>query len=283
MRQILITVRPKDAFEVPHSDGYQVYSAMLALIKSVNPEVSERLHSSSIHTMSIGGLNGNFEKSTRNGFKRLASDKVYTIRIGVTDSHEEELFQNLIYPILLERRNIVLDRGELCVEHVEDRQVSNTDLFRKVSEYVGSTLEINFLTPTCIQYKNSRVTEMFPQRIAVFQSILSKWNQVHPDDYRMDINRDEFGRYLIEKPDTQSYTTYSVLVNTVFDRVNGHARPIFKQGFVGRCRYSFTPDAPKSFRNAVAILALFSEFSGVGSSVTRGCGQVSVNLEEKET
>ncbi len=283
MRQILITVRPKDAFEVPHSDGYQVYSALLALIKSVNPEVSERLHGSSVRTTSIGGLHGNFEKSNKSGFKRLALDKIYTIRIGVTDSHEEEFFQNLVYPILLERRNIVLDRGELCVEHIEDRQVSHTDLFCKVAEYAGSTLEINFLTPTCIQYKNSKVTEMFPQRIAVFHSILSKWNQVCPDGYRIDIKRDEIGRYLIEKPDVQSYATYSVLVNTVFDRVKGHARPIFKQGFVGRCGYSFTPDAPKSFRNAVTILALFSEFSGVGSSVARGCGQVSVSLEEKVT
>lgn len=283
MRQILIKVRPEDAFEVPHSDGYQVYSALLALIKSVNPDVSERLHGSPVRTMSIGGLNGNFEKSNKNGFKRLAPDKLYTIRIGVIDPLEEELFQNLVYPILLERRNIVLDKGELCVEHVEDRQVSYTDLFRKAAGYADSALEINFLTPTCIQYKNSKVTEMFPQRIAVFHSILSKWNQVCPDGYRMDIIRDEFGRYLIEKPAARSYTTYSVLVNTVFDRVNGHARPIFKQGFVGRCGYSFTPDAPKSFRNAVTTLALFSEFSGVGSSVTRGCGQVSVSLEEKKT
>lgn len=281
MRQILITVRPEGAFEVPHSEGYQVYSALLTLIKFVNPEVSERIHGSPVRTMSIGGLIGNFGKSSKNGFKRLAPDKIYTIRIGVTDPHEEEIFQNLVYPILLERRNIVLDRGELCVEHIEDRQVSHADLFRKVAEYTDSTLEINFLTPTCIQYKNSKVTEMFPQRIAVFHSILSKWNQVCPDGYRMDIKRDELGRYLIEKPDVQSYTTYSVLVSTVFDRVKGHARPIFKQGFVGRCGYSFTQDAPESFRNAVTILALFSEFSGVGSSVTRGCGQVSVTLEEK--
>jgi CRISPR-associated endoribonuclease Cas6 len=177
----------------------------------------------------------------------------------------------------------MLDRGGLDVDHVEDKQVSYDDLFRRVAEYRGSTLDIRFLTPTCIQYKNSDVTEMFPQRIAVFHSILSKWNQVCPEGYRMDIKRDEFGRYLIEKPDIRSYKTHSVLVSTVFDRIKDHPRPIFKQGFMGRCRYSFTPDAPRSFRNAVTILALFSEFSGIGSSVTRGCGQVSVILEEKVT
>ncbi len=283
MRQILITVRPKNAFEVPHSDGYQVYSALLALLNSANPEVSERIHNSPVLTMSRGSLSGKFEKSNKQGFKRLAPDEMYTLRIGITNPHEEEIFQTLVYPILLERRDIVLDRGELCVNHVEDRQVSYDDLFRRVAGYKGSTLTIQFLTPTCIQYKNSRVTEMFPHRIAVFHSILSKWNQVCPEGYRMDIKRDEFGRYLIERPDLQSYTTHSVLVNTVFDRKKNHPRPIFKQGFVGRCRYSFTPDAPRSFRNAATILALFSEFSGIGSSVARGCGQVSVDLEEKIT
>lgn len=281
MRQILIRVRPKDSFEVPHSDGYQIYSALLALINSANPEVSERVHGSPVHTMSIGGLNGNFGESNKNGFKRLRSNESYTIRVGVTDPYEEEIFQSLVYPILLDRRSITLDRGELFVEHVEDRQVSRKDLFRKVAGYAGSTLDINFLTPTCIQYKNSKVTEMFPQRIAVFYSVISKWNQVCPDGYKMDIVRDELGRYLIEKPDVRSYSTHSVLVNTVFDRLRKHARPIFKQGFVGRCRYSFTHDAPKSFRNGVTVLALFSEFSGIGSSVSRGCGQVSVTLEEK--
>ncbi|GLI47593.1 CRISPR system precrRNA processing endoribonuclease RAMP protein Cas6 [Methanoculleus bourgensis] len=283
MRQILIKVRPKDAFEVPHSDGYQVYSALLALINSKNPEVSERIHDSLVRTMSIGSLYGKFERSDKKGLKRLVPDELYTLRIGVTDPHEEEIFQTLIYPILLERRDIMLDRGGLDVDHVEDKQVSYDDLFRRVAEYRGSTLDIRFLTPTCIQYKNSDVTEMFPQRIAVFHSILSKWNQVCPEGYRIDIKRDEFGRYLIEKPDIRSYKTHSVLVSTVLDRIKDHPRPIFKQGFMGRCRYSFTPDAPRSFRNAVTILALFSEFSGIGSSVTRGCGQVGVILEEKVT
>lgn len=281
MRQVLIKVRPEDAFDIPHSDGYQVYSALLTLINSKNPAVSKRIHDSPVRTMSIGSLYGKFERSDRKGFKCLVPDKIYTLRIGITDPHEEEIFQTLIYPILLERQGITLDRGELRVEHVEDRQVSQTDLFRRVAEYAGSMLNIRFLTPTCIQYKNSAVTEMFPQRIAVFNSVLSKWNQVCSEGYEMDIERDEFGRYLIEKPDTRTYNTHSVLVSTIFDKIKGHPRPIFKQGFVGRCGYSFTPDAPKSFRNAVTILALFSEFSGVGSSVTRGCGQVSVSLEEK--
>ncbi len=67
------------------------------------------------------------------------------------------------------------------------------------------------------------------------------------------------------------------LVNTVFDKNKGHARPIFKQGFTGSCTYWFTKDAPVSVKNAALILAQFAEFSGLGSGVSRGCGWVEVN------
>lgn len=281
MHQIRITVRPSASFEVPHSDGYQIYSALLALIRSTNTKISSRIHDSQMNAVSVGCLSGNFLKSDKHGLKRLSQDELYTIRIGITDPLEEEIFQNMVYPLLLERRDVTLDGGTLQVEHIDDRTVSYGDLFEQVASCKCSVIQIDFITPTCIQYKNSKVTEMFPQRIGVFNSILSKWNQVCPDGYRMAVGRDEFGRYLVEKPDAHSYDTHSVLVSTVFDKAKGHARPIFKQGFTGRCAYGFTPDAPQSFRNAVIALALFSEFSGVGSSVSRGCGQVCVDMEEK--
>lgn len=281
MHQIRITVRPNASFEVPYSDGYQIYSALLALIRSTNIQTSSRIHDSRMSAISIGGLSGKFLNSDKHGLKRLSQDELYTIRIGITDPLEEEIFQNMIYPLLLERRDVKLDGGTLQVEHINDRTVSYGDLFEQVASCTCSTIQIDFMTPTCIQYKNSKVTEMFPQRIGIFNSILSKWNQVCPDRYRMGVDRDDLGRYLIEKPDAHSYDTHSVLVSTVFDKAKGHPRPIFKQGFTGRCAYNFTPDAPQSFRNAIVALALFSEFSGVGSSVSRGCGQVSVDMEGK--
>jgi CRISPR-associated endoribonuclease Cas6 len=123
---------------------------------------------------------------------------------------------------------------------------------------------------------------MFPHRLAVFRSLQSKWNSVCPEEMRLALADDDIERYLVEKPDAQTYRTHSVMVNTVFDKNKGHARPIFKQGFTGSCTYWFTKDAPVSVKNAALILAQFAEFSGLGSGVSRGCGWVEVRVEEAE-
>jgi CRISPR/Cas system endoribonuclease Cas6 (RAMP superfamily) len=51
-----------------------------------------------------------------------------------------------------------------------------------------------------------------------------------------------------------------------------------KQGFTGRCRYTFAKNAPEGLKNGIVALAKFAEYSGVGSSVARGCGAVAVEI-----
>jgi len=84
---------------------------------------------------------------------------------------------------------------------------------------------------------------------------------------------------VIEKPDARSYQTHSVLVNRVGDS-DGNPQPIFKQGFSGSCTYEFK-NASDSVQNAVTTLALFAEYSGVGSAVARGCGNISVEVSDR--
>ena len=72
----------------------------------------------------------------------------------------------------------------------------------------------------------------------------------------MNIERDEMARYMVEKP--LAYETHSVVVNTVFDKVKGHPRPIMRQGFTGRCQYIFTRDAPEGMKNGIVALARFA-------------------------
>ncbi len=119
---------------------------------------------------------------------------------------------------------------------------------------------------------------MFPTRTAVFSSLLGKWNNTAPDELELDVDRETLAASVIEKPDARSYQTHSVLVNRV-DSSDGNPQPIFKQGFSGSCTYEFK-NASDSVQNAVTALALFAEYSGVGSAVGRGCGDVSVEVTE---
>lgn len=282
MHLIHLTVSPKNSFDIPLSEGYQLYSALLSMIKEEYPETSVTVHDTHLPSLSITGLSGRFDVSPHKGQKRVKTGELYQWRIGVSAPSDEDLFTQIITPFLIHRKEIALYNGELTIQSIDTVSQSYHDIFEKVQTYKHPSITIDFLTPTCIQYKNTRVTEMFPHRIAVFFSILSKFNQVCPQAFRISLARDDLGRYLIEHPDPKTYRTHSVLTNTIVDAKKMHPRPIFKQGFSGRCRYHFTSDATRAFRNAILILAHFAEYCGVGSSVARGCGQVHVTITEED-
>ncbi|WP_292410772.1 MULTISPECIES: CRISPR system precrRNA processing endoribonuclease RAMP protein Cas6 [unclassified Methanoculleus] len=280
MRRVDLTLRTDRSFEIPVHSGYQIYSSLLGLMKESDPNVSQRVHDSTTTALSLGDLRGPFQSTRKPYRKQVIPHERYRLQIGITDPHDDEVFRHLILPILTDRKELPLHQGSFFVEQIRDQMVSVDDLVQQTQRYEQPTLSFDFLTPTCIQYRNSRVTEMYPHRIAVFHSLLSKWNLLSPADLRMGVSRDDFGRYIIERPDLRQLTTYSVQVNTIMDPKKGHPRPLFRQGFTGRCIYFFTSNAPEGFRNATLLLAMFAEFSGVGSSVARGCGQVDVTIQD---
>ncbi len=279
-QKITFITRPKDRFEVPASEGYQLYSAILNIMRESDDEISKHAHDSPISSISIGMLQGRFGRSARPHHKTIDPTNTYRFNLGVTDPKEVEIFQSIIQPLILRERDIRLDGGLLQVEEVTSSAATFEELVNSAAGLEGSRIRFRFRSPTCIQYKNTRVFEMFPHRAAVFSSLVSKWNAVCPEGLKMDISRDEIARYVMEKP--LSYDTHSVMVNTVFDKAKGHHRPIFKQGFTGACIYLFAKDAPRDVRNGVQVLSRFAEYSGVGSSVSRGCGGVEVGMEEEK-
>ncbi|MHB8100911.1 MAG: CRISPR system precrRNA processing endoribonuclease RAMP protein Cas6 [Methanosarcina sp.] len=285
-QKILLKLKPKTEIEIPASNGYQIYSALLARMKSGNEEISKHIHDSSISSVSISGLNGRFWRSERPNYRIIGPESFYETRIGIIDPKEAEIFKALISQLLfsISEENIVieLDGGTLEIIECKSEDESFDQILRKVAELGNKTISINikFKTPTCIQYKNSKSYEMFPHRTAVFNSLLSKWNSVCPDELKMDLERDEISRYILEMPDARSYQTHNVMVNTIFDKNKGHFRPIFNPGFTGKCTYMFSKNVPLGIRNAILILSIFAEYSGIGSAVSRGCGCVDVELKE---
>jgi len=279
-QKIILITRPEAAFEIPSSEGYQLYSAILGVMREADETVSKHTHNSPISSIALSPLSGKFRRCERPKHKAVDPLEKYELKIGITDPKEVEIFRSIIQPLILRERNLHLEKGELRVEEASSSTASFEDLVRSAGDLKEPCLDFEFKSATCIQYRNSKVFEMFPHREAVFHSLLSKWNAVCPEGLKMGIERDEMARYLVEKP--LAYETHSVVVSTVFDKVKGHPRPIMRQGFVGRCQYSFTRDAPAGVKNGIAALARFAEYSGVGSAVARGCGAVKVTVGEVE-
>jgi len=280
-QKISIITRPKTKFEIPASEGYQLYSAILDIMRESNEQISKHAHDSTISSIAISTLSGRFLNSDRPNHKTIDPVEKYEFNIRITDPEEVEIFQAIIQPLILKERDIILDKGELRVEEATSSTISFEDIVQSAQGLNRPAMEFRFKSPTCIQYKNSKVFEMFPHREAVFTSLVSKWNAVCPTGMKMSIERDEIARYVMERPDVRSYETHSVMVNTVFDKARGHHRPILRPGFMGRCTYTFAKDAPQDVRNGILVLSKFVEYSGVGSSVSRGCGWVEVKMKEE--
>lgn len=276
-RRVEIRLRPKNRFAVPLSDGYSVYSALLSALESFDADASARIHDSPIGSLHTSGLQGVFGDSDRSHHKLVLPNEEYQLSIGITDPEDETIFQALVSALVLEGDSIKLTNGSLRVESFESENSSHQKLLETAAEFDDPMLEFEFRTATCIEEAGS-VTTMFPVRTAVFPSLLGKWNRTAPEEFELDVSRNTIASSVIEKPDDSSYRTHSVLVNRV-EGDDGNPRPIFRQGFSGRCTYAFK-GASESVENALTALALFAEYSGVGSAVARGCGDVHVEVSD---
>ncbi len=278
--KIEITATPDRTFEIPVSDGYQLYSAILNQIKKSDPQVSALIHNSNRGSLRVSSLDGIFKNLDQEGYKILENKYIYKFNIGIIFQEESRVYQAIARTFVFDEGRIDLLNGSLIVMELKDYNESFDEIAKSCVKYDRPLIEFDFKTTTCIQYQNSRVTEMFPHRGAVYLSLLSKWNHACPDDLKLTITYDEISRYVIEKPVPESYCTHSVMVSTVHDEKNNTIKPIFKQGFGGKCVYAFTKDAPRNVQDIILTLSKFAEYSGVGSGVSRGCGCVEVKMRE---
>ena len=177
-QKITFITRPRARFEVPTSEGYQLYSAILAIMRESDEEISKHAHDSPISSISIGMLQGRFGRSARPHHKTIDLANTYRFNLGVTDPREVEIFQSIIQPLILRERDIKLDGGLLRVEEVTSSAITFEELVNSAAGHEGSRIRFRFRSPTCIQYRNTKVFEMFPHRAAVFSSLISKWNAV---------------------------------------------------------------------------------------------------------
>ena len=276
LRRIDLTVRPEERFHVPQSDGYSVYGALLGVLDEADERVSEHVHDSPLGSLHSSGLRGAFGGSDRAHHKTVRAGEEYGLTLGIVDPADDEIFGALVSALVLEGDSLELTNGVLRVESFESENATHEALLERAAAADDPTLDVEFVTPACIEEAGD-VTTMFPHRVSVFTSLLGKWNRSCPDELELDLGRETIAAGVIAKPEARAYDTHSVLVNRVGDGED--TRPIFRQGFTGRVEYAFK-DASESTHNALTALALFGEFSGVGSAVARGCGTVEVGIND---
>jgi len=277
LRQVEVTLRPTTRFPVPFSDGYSVYSALLSVLEDVDADVSAHIHDSPLGSLHSSGLQGVFGDSDRDYHKTLRPNETYQLRLGVVDPADSEIFQALVNALVLEGETIELSHGTLQVDRFESSNTTHADLLAEAGSMDNPTVELSFETATCIE-DAGEITTMFPHRGAVFSSLLGKWNRSVSESLELDLDRETIERNVIEKPIARTYNTHSVLVNRVKNE-KGKTRNLFRQGFTGECTYEFK-GASESVQNAVTALGLFAEYSGIGSAVARGCGNIDVEVTD---
>ena len=277
LRQIKLSLRADERFDIPLSDGYSVYSALLSLLESADEAVSAHVHDSEIGSLQNSGLQGPFGGGNRSHHKRVLPDSEYRLILGITDPEDEAIFKGLLSELVLADKPLELTHGQLQINSFESENTSHETLLSEAAAHDDPSIVFEFQTATCIEEAGS-VTTMFPTRGAVFGSLLGKWNNTAPEELALDVSRETLAESVIEKPDARSYDTHSVVTNRV-DDPEGATQLIHKQGFSGTCTYEFK-EANKSIENAVTALGLFAEYSGVGSAVARGCGDVSVKITD---
>lgn len=275
LRQVTATLVPESRFPVPQSDGYSVYSSLLSILSEVDAEVGQTVHDSHLGSLHCSGLQGPFGGSDRPHHKTLLPDETYDLSLGIVHSDDAAVFQALVNALVLEGESIELSHGKLRVERFESENATHAELLERASRYDDPEIRMDFRTATCIE-EAGEVTTMFPHRGAVFSSLAGKWRRSAPEKCELDLSREQIEANVIEKPDARSYRTHSVLVNRVKNE-DDENRNLFRQGFTGECSYAFK-DSSESVENAVTALGLFGAYSGVGSAVARGCGNVGVEI-----
>lgn len=278
VRRVTATLTPESRFPVPISDGYSVYSALLSVLSSVDEAVGQDVHDSPLGSLHCSGLQGRFGQSDRSHHKLLFPNETYELSLGIIHPDDTGVFQALVNALVLEGEVLSLSHGQLHVERFESENATHRELLERASASENPAIQMGFQTATCIE-EIGEVTTAFPYRWAVFNSLAGKWNQSCPSELELELDREAVLGSVIEKPVVEALDTHSVLVNRV-ENGDGETRNIFKQGFTGECVYEFK-GASESLQNAVTALALFGEYSGVGSAVARGCGAVDIDFNNE--
>jgi len=263
INSIEINCRPKKNSLIPHSTGHLLYSATLNSIKKSNSKLSQRIHSSNNAKVSVTPLNGEFDRKDKNR-KRVFQDTEYNFFINLIDTKG---FQELFNDLVLSGEGLTVGDAEFEITGMNTEEITWQDIIEKKTP---QRLHFHFMSPVCIKYKDSNVTEMYPHREAVFKSLENSWNRNAPDDMHFEIDTEELKKSVVEKVQRNKYgdpkyQTHSKVIT------RKEKQQIKAFGFTGQTEYGFQ-NASDQLKKKLAILTRYAKHAGIGSHTARGLG-----------
>lgn len=273
MQRINMDLSPCSSFPVALSTGYPTYSALLGIMDDVSQDVSAAVHDSSLSTFRNSGLLGEFGHSERDYHKLIRDDRTYRLSIGVTSNDEQSVFRSLVDALMYDQEHITLTNGNLDVDQFESTQATHEGLLKQAAEYAAPRVRVAFETPTCIE-DGTDIQTRVPHRIPILESLRNKWNQTAPEKYQLDISRNDIRQNVIAQPKPTTYQKHKVMKGR-----DEEGRPLFIHGFTCDWEMWFY-EASEAKQTALTALLLYGEYAGVGNAVARGCGSISVEVQD---
>lgn len=270
----------KNEFDIYRYDGYMMYSVILNRITAADNTIGTYVHDSPTSPISMSGLCGKF-KAKDAIYHTVTTEQPYSMKIGVVDALENEIFNALMRPIIFPEDHATptlklyddnFVDGELVITGCSSSGESLEDILRKSDKHDKlAGISMNFKTPACIKILNSEGYVMFPESAWVFNSLMHKWNKVCSSDQQITFNRDDISRYVFVHPINGTYRGCRPVIDT--------QKQLFSHGFMCDCDYCFASNIPTDIKKDIYALSIFAEYSGIGSAVSRGCGCVDVSYK----
>jgi len=130
LRQIELSLRADHRFAVPLSDGYSVYSALLALLQSSDETTSARVHDSNIGSPQQRAA-WSFGNSDRSHHKLVTPNTEYSVSLGITDPEDEAIFEALVSSLVLADESLELTHGTSISIPSRARILDTRNCFRR--------------------------------------------------------------------------------------------------------------------------------------------------------
>jgi len=109
LRQIELSLRADHRFAVPLSDGYSVYSALLALLQSSDETTSAPCPRLEYWQSPQQRAAWSFGNSDRSHHKLVTPNTEYSVTLGITDPEDEAIFEALVSSLVLADESLRTD------------------------------------------------------------------------------------------------------------------------------------------------------------------------------